>query len=199
MSENQNDMDCPSAVKNVFEKLCSWQEESRRQFSEIINSHRDIIRKEQKELKEEMIELKGQLEVIEYERKLLLEEVDNLNGEIKQLNTKLIPVISDQEIIDDEIAYKKPSNKTSQHYDQEIVKNHEAVPKREVQPINIQNNTVNDITRTAWTGDDGHNWNTNYSLERGVLGEKEVEQIDVGGESTEVRITEEEMISLKPV
>ena len=65
-------------------------------------------------------------------------------------------------------------------------------------PINIQNNTVNDITRTAWTGDDGHNWNTNYSLERGVLGEKE-EQIDVGGESTEVRITKDERTSSKPV
>ena len=95
-------MDCQSAVENLFEKLCSWQEDSQRQFSEIINSHRGIIRKELNDLDEEMIELKGQLEVIENERKVLLETVDNLNCEIKQLNTKLIPVISDQEIIDDE-------------------------------------------------------------------------------------------------
>ena len=81
------------------------------------------------------------------------------------------------------------------------MKSHEAVPEQEVkvEPINIQNDTVNDITHTAWTGDDGHNLKTNYSLERGVLGEKEEEQIEVGGESTEVRITKDERTSSKPV
>ena len=148
MSEDQNEMDRQSAVENLFEKLCSWQEDSQRQFSEIINSHRGIIRKELNDLEEEMIELKVQIEVIENEREVLLDTVDNLNCEIKQLNAKLNPVISDQEIIDDEIANQKLSNKTSKHYDQEIVKSHEAVPKQEVEPINIQNDTVND--KTPW-------------------------------------------------
>ena len=59
MSELPNPRDCPRAIKSVFEKLCSWQEESQNQFSDIINTHRGKIVEGINDLVGEVNELKG--------------------------------------------------------------------------------------------------------------------------------------------
>ena len=81
--------DCQREVKEVFEKLLSWREQSQDQFSAIINAHSSSINWGINDLVEKVDELQTELLVIRKERNVLLDTVDNLNIEIRHLSAKL--------------------------------------------------------------------------------------------------------------
>ena len=100
MSMNVND--CESEVRQVFEKLTSWREES-----QIIDSYSSSISKGVGDLVKEVFHVKKEQAAIKKERNVLLETVGNLNGEIKNPNAKLSiskPVPQPGEIIDHVIS-----------------------------------------------------------------------------------------------
>ena len=75
-------MDSQCEVRNLFAKLSSWQEESQREFSIILDSHSRSINKGINELLE-------QLSAITKERDDLLGKVEDLQGEVWRQNSKL--------------------------------------------------------------------------------------------------------------
>ena len=81
-----------SEIKEVFDKLSSWREQSHNEFSEIMNAHSSSISKGINDLVEEVCDLRVELSVLKKEKSVLIETVDNLNGEIRQLSAKLISV-----------------------------------------------------------------------------------------------------------
>ena len=81
--------DCQNEIKEVFDKLSSWREQSHHEFSEIINAHSSNISKGISDLVEEVGELKAELSLIRKERNVLVETVGYLNVEIRHLNAKL--------------------------------------------------------------------------------------------------------------
>ena len=81
--------DCLSEVKDVFEKLHSWKEQSQRQFTSIIDSHNVSITKGISGLIEEVVDLRAELSIIKKEKNILVDTVDSLNNEIQQLKANL--------------------------------------------------------------------------------------------------------------
>ena len=88
MSQEQEE-DCLSEVRNVFEKLNSWKKQSQRQFTSIIDSHNVSITKGVSGLIEEVVDLRAELSIIKKEKNILIDTVDSLNNEISQLKTRL--------------------------------------------------------------------------------------------------------------
>ena len=76
-------------VRDSFKELSLWQEESQRQFSNIMHFHSNCIAKTIVELVKEVCDLQGQLSVTTKERDDLIESVRNLSEEIKLLNSNL--------------------------------------------------------------------------------------------------------------
>ena len=69
MSEDQGA--CQREVKDVFEKLLSWREESHKQFSSIIDSHSGNINKGITGLLEKVSDLRAELSFIKKEKDIL--------------------------------------------------------------------------------------------------------------------------------
>ena len=88
MSQEQEE-DCLSEVRNVFEKLNSWKKQSQRQFTSIIDSHNVSITKGVSGLIEEVVDLRAELSIIKKEKNILIDTVDSLNNEISQLKSRL--------------------------------------------------------------------------------------------------------------
>lgn len=76
-------------MRDVFEKLISFSEESHRQFSDIIECYGSNLSKGIDELIEEVSDLRAELSLVRQEKTVLIETVGNLNGEIRQLSGKL--------------------------------------------------------------------------------------------------------------
>ena len=72
-------------LRYLFTKLNSWQEESQRQFYNVINSQSINIDKSLSNLLEEVSDLQAQLSIITRDRDNLILTVDNLRGEITRL------------------------------------------------------------------------------------------------------------------
>ena len=77
-----------SEVGDLFSKLNLWMEESRRQFSSIIDSHKRSISKGVNDLVEEVDKLQTELSAIKKEKTVLIETVSSLNGEIRRNSAK---------------------------------------------------------------------------------------------------------------
>ena len=90
-------MDSQIEVRNLFDKLRSWREESQKEFSSIIINHSSSINKGVNSLVEEVCDLKAKLSILTTERNDLLETVDNLRGEVQGLAAKLQTVQHFQE------------------------------------------------------------------------------------------------------
>ena len=75
-------MDSYNEVGHFFEKLNIWRNESHKEFSNIVKSHRNSINKCINDLAEEVEDLKDKLSVITRERNDLLETVHNLTKDI---------------------------------------------------------------------------------------------------------------------
>ena len=82
-------MDSQIELRNLFDKLRSWREESQREFSNIIVNHSSSINQGINSLIEEVCNLKEKLLIITSERNDLLETVDNLSGQNQELFAKL--------------------------------------------------------------------------------------------------------------
>ena len=82
-------MDSQIELRNLFDKLRSWREESQREFSNIIVNHSSSINQGINSLIEEVCNLKEKLLIITSERNDLLETVDNLSGQNQELIAKL--------------------------------------------------------------------------------------------------------------
>ena len=80
---------CQSEVKYFLQQLGSWREESNKQFSNIIDSHTNIINKDINDLAEEVGDLKTRLAVITQERNNLLKYVKKLRGENRNLKAAI--------------------------------------------------------------------------------------------------------------
>ena len=92
-------MDCQSEANYLFEKLSMWREESHKQVSNIIDTHKSIINQGICDLVNEVSSLQIKLSDMSSERKVLLETVDSLNGEIRQQNAKLQSFLAPKENI----------------------------------------------------------------------------------------------------
>ena len=86
---NKNHKECQSELRRMFTRLKSWQEESQREFSNIMNSQSIIIDKGIDNLVEEVGELQAQLSAVKKERDNLLETVADMGSEITKLQAKL--------------------------------------------------------------------------------------------------------------
>ena len=87
--------ECHNEVRNLFRKLCSWREDSQREFDNIINPYSSSIRIAINELYGEVCALQKQLSEVTNERDGLLQTVDNLMVEkIRGQNAKF-PIIAD--------------------------------------------------------------------------------------------------------
>ena len=80
---------CQSEVRYLLQQLGSWREESNKQFSNIIDSHTNIINKDIKDLAEAVGDLKTRLGVITQEKNNLLKYVKKLRGENRNLKAAI--------------------------------------------------------------------------------------------------------------
>ena len=83
-----NKYECQDEVRDLFEKLSSWRDESEKQITGMINSHSSSISKGISDLTKEVCDLQAELIAIRKERNVLLDTIENLNDEIKHLNKK---------------------------------------------------------------------------------------------------------------
>ena len=79
-------MDCQSQVKDLFNNLNSWKEESQVQFSNIIGFYDKNIKDGISHMAQEVGGLKAQLSATVSERNALME---NVNKELRSLRTQL--------------------------------------------------------------------------------------------------------------
>ena len=77
-----------SEIGDLFSKLNLWMEESLRQFSSIIDSHKKSISEGVNDLVEEVDKLQTELSAIKKENTVLIETVSSLNGEIRRHSAK---------------------------------------------------------------------------------------------------------------
>ena len=75
---NMSHKESQSELRYMFTRLKSWQEESQREFSNIINSQSTIIDNNLSNLVEEIDELQTQLSAVKKERDHLLEKVADM-------------------------------------------------------------------------------------------------------------------------
>ena len=79
---------CLHRARDLFNELGSWQDESQKQFSNIINLHNANLIKGINDLVAEVYGLQSQLSNTAKERNVLIETVKNLNDEIRQLKSE---------------------------------------------------------------------------------------------------------------
>ena len=84
-----NHKGCQGELRNLFTRLKSWQEESHREFSNIIDLQSTIIDNSLGNLVKEVDELQAQLCVVKKERDNLLETVANMGSEITKIEAEL--------------------------------------------------------------------------------------------------------------
>ena len=80
MSKSQKDSQ--GKVRDFFEKLILWRDESQKQFFKIVNAHSNNINEAMNSLIEEVGDLQAQLSVTRKERNDLIETVKNMSGKI---------------------------------------------------------------------------------------------------------------------
>ena len=78
-----------SQVRDMFQEIISWRDESHRHISHIISSHNKGIDKGYNDLVEEVSKLQNQISVLRKERTVFLETIDSLNGDLRQMSAKL--------------------------------------------------------------------------------------------------------------
>ena len=84
-----NHKGCESELRYMFTRLKSWQEESQREFYNIINSQGTLIDKSLVNLVEDVDELQTQLSAVKKERDNLLQTVANMGIEITKMKAEL--------------------------------------------------------------------------------------------------------------
>ena len=81
--------DISNELREMFQPFESWRDESQRQFSNIIESHKNKINKRINDLVEEVCDLQAKLSATTKEKNDLIETVNNLSGGIRQLSATL--------------------------------------------------------------------------------------------------------------
>ena len=136
-------MDCQSEAKELFDELNSWKEESNRQMSKIISSHKSNINDGVKDLVEKVAGLEEDLSVLKKEKTVLLDTVNNLNGEIRQFNAKLESLQNVENKLSPDIQLGKKCNKEKSNVTLEYLKSRD--PEINIEHKNNEKRDVIDI------------------------------------------------------
>ena len=166
--------DSQSDVSDLFSKLDSWMEESRRQFCTIINSHNRSITMGVDNLVEEVGRLKNELSAVKNEKNVLIETVNCLNGEIRRYSARAhetkkshdtqtidgskieSPVKTEEDIFEPEIHKELYSEELNNDGDiAEMLVNQEKNLNNYRSNLNDSSNTESQVTQEGTVNDSG--------------------------------------------
>ena len=140
--------DYKTKVRDMFEKLRSFREETNRQISDIINSHSSSISEGIDDLAKEVGDLQSELDVVRNERNVLLQTVNHLNCEIRQLNEKLQVSPENGEDQNQDILTEETKSSSQENQESLIIHDSEEVCGGEDLSDDMENSEANMVDST---------------------------------------------------